>query len=183
MSNQKRGRQCYRMETRFNWSIKRTSGSITMEFRVCVQPQTFDHTPSITSSIDRQHRNSQKAAAITNRKVWKNTTGKSLRQSFRHVDEILDGNLRDQFIVDAIQGEGWNFCQYECKRSDCQSCDRNPWWNQRRLQHCTSNDHVNMSQSTNDVIPTAGKITVLKLLPQTIKELEKLEKPWKKSRV
>lgn len=31
------------------------------------------------------------------------------------------------------------------------------------------NDHVNMSQSTNDVIPTAGKITVLKLLPQTIK--------------
>ena len=38
------------------------------------------------------------------------------------------------------------------------------------------NDHVNMSQSTNDVIPTAGKIPVLKLLPQTIKELEKLEK-------
>ena len=38
------------------------------------------------------------------------------------------------------------------------------------------NDHVNMSQSTNDVIPTAGKITVLKLLPQTIKELEKLGK-------
>lgn len=34
------------------------------------------------------------------------------------------------------------------------------------------NDHVNMSQSTNDVIPTAGKITVLKLLPQTIKELD-----------
>ena len=44
------------------------------------------------------------------------------------------------------------------------------------------NDHVNMSQSTNDVIPTAGKITVLKLLPQTIKELEKLEKLWKKKK-
>lgn len=26
------------------------------------------------------------------------------------------------------------------------------------------NDHVNMSQSTNDVIPTAGKITAIKLL-------------------
>ena len=25
------------------------------------------------------------------------------------------------------------------------------------------NDHVNMSQSTNDVIPTAGKLTVLDL--------------------
>lgn len=41
------------------------------------------------------------------------------------------------------------------------------------------NDHVNMSQSTNDIIPTAGKITVFKLLPQTIKELEKLEKAMK----
>lgn len=26
------------------------------------------------------------------------------------------------------------------------------------------NDHVNMSQSTNDAIPTAGKLTVLDLL-------------------
>jgi len=36
------------------------------------------------------------------------------------------------------------------------------------------NDHVNMGQSTNDVIPTAGKITAYELFNNTIDELEKL---------
>ena len=33
------------------------------------------------------------------------------------------------------------------------------------------NDHVNMAQSTNDVIPTAGKLTVLDLLKPLDKSL------------
>lgn len=37
------------------------------------------------------------------------------------------------------------------------------------------NDHVNMSQSTNDVIPTAGKLTVLDLLEPLENQLEELE--------
>ena len=37
------------------------------------------------------------------------------------------------------------------------------------------NDHVNMAQSTNDVIPTAGKLTVLDLLEPLIRELQRLE--------
>ena len=71
--------------------------------------------------------------------------------------------------------EGLELLQYECKQVIANRAIE-ILGGQRRLQRCTSNDHVNMSQSTNDVIPTAGKITVLKLLPQTIKELEKLEK-------
>ena len=43
------------------------------------------------------------------------------------------------------------------------------------------NDHVNMSQSTNDVIPTAGKLTVLDLLEPLEKELEAAL--YKKSKV
>ena len=38
------------------------------------------------------------------------------------------------------------------------------------------NDHVNMAQSTNDVIPTAGKLTVLDLLKPLDKTLSRLEK-------
>lgn len=37
------------------------------------------------------------------------------------------------------------------------------------------NDHVNMAQSTNDVIPTAGKLTVLDLLRPLVSELSRLE--------
>lgn len=36
------------------------------------------------------------------------------------------------------------------------------------------NDHVNCSQSTNDVIPTAGKMTSLRLLKNLKKELRRL---------
>ena len=36
------------------------------------------------------------------------------------------------------------------------------------------NDHVNMAQSTNDVIPTAGKLTVLDLLKPLDKSLSLL---------
>ena len=37
-----------------------------------------------------------------------------------------------------------------------------------------SNDHVNMCQSTNDVFPTAGKITAIKMIHQVILQLERL---------
>ena len=36
------------------------------------------------------------------------------------------------------------------------------------------NDHVNMAQSTNDIIPSAGKLTAITLLTGAIKELERL---------
>ncbi|MEQ8197326.1 MAG: aspartate ammonia-lyase, partial [Clostridiaceae bacterium] len=36
------------------------------------------------------------------------------------------------------------------------------------------NDHVNMSQSTNDVFPTAGKLATLKMLPKAVSELNRL---------
>lgn len=36
------------------------------------------------------------------------------------------------------------------------------------------NDHVNMWQSTNDVFPTAGKITAIKMIHQVILQLERL---------
>lgn len=41
-------------------------------------------------------------------------------------------------------------------------------------QHVHPNDHVNMAQSTNDIIPSAGKLTVLKLLLPLFRELERL---------
>lgn len=45
------------------------------------------------------------------------------------------------------------------------------------------NDHVNMSQSTNDVIPTAGKLTVLELMKPLVHELNELEQELEKKSV
>ncbi|MCQ2437697.1 MAG: aspartate ammonia-lyase, partial [Clostridia bacterium] len=78
-------------------------------------------------------------------------------------DEILNGALRDQFIVDPIQGGAGTSANMNANEvianratellgGTCGSYIVHP------------NDHVNMSQSTNDVFPTAGKLTVLRLL-------------------
>lgn len=117
----------------------------------------------------------KKAAAITNEKSGK--LDQQIAQAIiQACDEILDGNLRDQFIVDAIQGGAGTSANMNANEVSANRAIEILGGTKGDYSIVHPNDHVNMSQSTNDVIPTAGKITVLKLLPQTIKELEKLEK-------
>ena len=117
----------------------------------------------------------KKAAAITNKKSGK--LDQQIAQAIiQACDEILDGNLRDQFIVDAIQGGAGTSANMNANEVIANRAIEIFGGTKGDYSIVHPNDHVNMSQSTNDVIPTAGKITVLKLLPQTIKELEKLEK-------
>ena len=117
----------------------------------------------------------KKAAAITNEKSGK--LDQQIAQTIiQACDEILDGNLRDQFIVDAIQGGAGTSANMNANEVIANRAIEILGGTKGDYSIVHPNDHVNMSQSTNDVIQTAGKITVLKLLPQTIKELEKLEK-------
>ena len=117
----------------------------------------------------------KKAAAITNEKSGK--LDQQIAQAIiQACYEILDGNLRDQFIVDAIQGGAGTSANMNANEVIANRAIEILGGTKGDYSIVHPNDHVNMSQSTNDVIPTAGKITVLKLLPQTIKELEKLEK-------
>ena len=117
----------------------------------------------------------KKAAAITNEKSGK-LDQQIVQAIIQACDEILDGNLRDQFIVDAIQGGAGTSANMNANEVIANRAIEILDGTKGDYSVVHPNDHVNMSQSTNDVIPTAGKITVLKLLPQTIKELEKLEK-------
>ena len=117
----------------------------------------------------------KKAAAITNCEAG--LLDKRRTQAIvQACDEILDGNLRDQFIVDAILGGAGTSANMNANEVIANRAIEILGGTKGDYSIVHPNDHVNMSQSTNDVIPTAGKITVLKLLPQTIKELEKLEK-------
>lgn len=117
----------------------------------------------------------KKAAAITNEKSGK--LDQQIAQAIiQACDEILDGNLRDQFIVDAIQGGAGTSANMNANEVIANRAIEILGGTKGDYSIVHPNDHVNMSQSTNDAIPTAGKITALKLLPQTIKELEKLEK-------
>ena len=76
-------------------------------------------------------------------------------------DEILDGKLHDQFVVDVYQaGAGtshnMNANEVLANRSGEMLGDRPGSYN-----HVHPNDHVNMGQSTNDVFPAATRIALL----------------------
>lgn len=61
----------------------------------------------------------KKAAAITNKKSGK--LDQSIAQAIiQACDEILDGNLRDQFIVDAIQGGAGTSANMNANKGQCE---------------------------------------------------------------
>jgi aspartate ammonia-lyase len=80
-------------------------------------------------------------------------------------DEILAGQLRDQFIVDVYQagaGTSHNMNTNEVLANRAGEILGEPKGTYTRVH---PNDHVNMGQSTNDVFPTATRISLLLVLP------------------
>ena len=79
----------------------------------------------------------------------------------RSADEVLGGALRDQFVVDVYQagaGTSFNMNVNEVlanRAAEILGGHRGDY----QLVH--PNDHVNMSQSTNDVFPTATRLALL----------------------
>jgi len=76
-------------------------------------------------------------------------------------DEVLAGELRDQFVVDIYQagaGTSHNMNANEVLANRAGEQLGDPRGSYRRVH---PNDHVNMSQSTNDVFPTATRLALL----------------------
>jgi aspartate ammonia-lyase len=80
-------------------------------------------------------------------------------------DDILAGKLRDEFIVDVYQagaGTSHNMNTNEVLANLAGEILGEPKGTYTRVH---PNDHVNMGQSTNDVFPTATRISILLVLP------------------
>jgi len=98
----------------------------------------------------------------------------------RACDEIIAGKLQDQFVTDVIQsGAGvsmhMNSNEVIANRAlEILGKKRGDY----RFLH--SHDHVNMGQSTNDVIPTAIRLGTLKMLPDFYAASKALEKAFYK---
>lgn len=89
-------------------------------------------------------------------------------------DEILEGKLADQFITDPIQGGAGTSYNMNMNEVVANRAIEILGGKKGDYTLVHPNDHVNMSQSTNDVIPTAGKMTVLKLMDGLIEQMERL---------
>ncbi len=95
-------------------------------------------------------------------------------------DEIMEGKLHDQFVVDVFQGgagtsTNMNANEVIANRAiEILGGERGDY----HLVH--PNDHVNMHQSTNDVIPTAIRIAMCRLHCQLSATLLDLQQALKK---
>ncbi len=89
-------------------------------------------------------------------------------------DEILEGKLHDQFICDPIQGGAGTTANMNANEVIANRAIELLGGTKGDYSIVHPNDHVNRAQSTNDVIPTAAKITAARLLKKAIVQLEKL---------
>lgn len=89
-------------------------------------------------------------------------------------DEVLAGRHRDQFVVDVYQAGAGTSHNMNC--NEVLANRANELLGQARGSYAPvhPNDHVNMAQSTNDVIPTAMRLSVLALLPAMLTALHDL---------
>jgi len=105
----------------------------------------------------------KKAAAITN-----NETGRLPKEKadaiIKACDEILEGRFLDNFIVDSIQGGAGTSLNMNANEVIANRAIEISGGNKGEYSVIHPNDDVNMGQSTNDVIPTAGKMTTIRLL-------------------
>ena len=97
----------------------------------------------------------------------------------RACDEILSGRFRDQFVVDPVQGGAGTSANMNANEVIASRATE-ILGGHRGKYIVHPNDHVNMAQSTNDVFPSAGKLTAIKLTEELIDALDKLIDSLKK---
>ena len=86
-------------------------------------------------------------------------------------DLIMDGKFHDQFIVDPVQGGAGTSTNMNANEVIANVAIERMGGTKGDYSLVHPNDHVNYGQSTNDVIPTAGKMTALVLLQDLEKTL------------
>lgn len=89
-------------------------------------------------------------------------------------DEILNGRLHGQFVTDLIQGGAGTSMNMNANEVIANRANEMLGGNRGVYEYVHPLDHVNKSQSTNDVIPTAGKIALIKQIKKLNTELKKL---------
>ncbi|HTH63427.1 MAG TPA: aspartate ammonia-lyase [Gemmatimonadales bacterium] len=115
----------------------------------------------------------KKAAALTHRETGR-LDAKLADAIVRAADEVLGGQHRDQFVVDPYQaGAGTS---HNMNANEVLANRANELLGGKRGSYAPvhPNDHVNMAQSTNDVIPTAIRLGALALVQGLLPVLDRL---------
>lgn len=102
--------------------------------------------------------------------AWANLTTKQLPEHIAQAimaacDQVLEGKLMDQFVVDGLQGGAGTSANMNVNEVLANLAIEILGGQKGQYDMVHPVHHVNLSQSTNDVFPTALRIAALQLLP------------------
>ncbi|TLD81492.1 aspartate ammonia-lyase [Helicobacter sp. MIT 05-5293] len=95
-------------------------------------------------------------------------------------DKLIAGEYRDQFVVDMIQGGAGTSTNMNTNEVVANLALEIMGYKKGDYQHCHPNDHVNLSQSTNDAYPTAIHVALYDELSALAKDMEVLKASFEK---
>src|SRR5204863_2335875 len=93
-------------------------------------------------------------------------------------EEIREGKLHEEFVVDVIQGGAGTSSNMNANEVICNRALEVLGHKKGEYQHLHPLDHVNLSQSTNDVYPTAIKVALHFGIRRLITEMTALRKAF-----
>ncbi len=121
----------------------------------------------------------KKAAALANNdiKLLDDDITKAISQA---CDEIVDGKFHYHFVVDMIQGGAGTSTNMNANEVIANRALEILGHKKGDYKYCHPNNHVNLSQSTNDAYPTAVKLALVNTEERIIGVLKELIKAFRK---
>jgi len=89
-------------------------------------------------------------------------------------EEIINGKWHTHFVVDMVQGGAGTSTNMNANEVIANRALEIMGYEKGQYEHCHPNNHINLSQSTNDVYPTALKIAFIYKNQKLIKWLKEL---------
>lgn len=89
-------------------------------------------------------------------------------------DDIIGGKFHEQFPVDMIQGGAGTSINMNANEVIANIVLEKLGKNKGEYEFCSPNDHINLSQSTNDAYPTAIKMALLQMNAGLADKLQKI---------
>src|SRR6266436_4074259 len=93
-------------------------------------------------------------------------------------EEVREGKLHEEFVVDVIQGGAGTSTNMNANEVICNRALELLGHARGEYQHLHPLDHVNLSQSTNDVYPTSIKLALNFLIRRLLAEMVSLRKSF-----
>ncbi|WP_319584386.1 aspartate ammonia-lyase [uncultured Pseudodesulfovibrio sp.] len=98
----------------------------------------------------------------------------------RACEDILDGKLHDQFVVDVVQGGAGTSANMNANEVICNRALELLGHARGEYEYLHPLNHVNMSQSTNDVYPSALNIALILDIRELVDAMAYLRKAFKR---